>query len=184
MLRQAKDHLDKSYPRILRIHDEIKTDCIRLCNEIKEIINAEDKPSFENIINIKINSVCPKLKMTYKTDLIESNTYIAPYIFKNIFKNQPIDVNDLDVIGQKLLHQKISIFAQGEESDMKKTKQVILELISNQDIRDKIKKYHHLHEELVTKPETLKKEIRDLYYSVNEGKQLDKSKDCDICQSF
>ena len=166
------------------MHNDIETECNQLCKEIKETIKVKYKASFENIIINKIYSTCPKLKMTYKTDLIESNIYIATYIFKTIFKNQPIDANDLDVIGHKLVYQRITTFAQGEESDMEKLKQTILELISDKDIINKIEKYHQLYNELMTKPKTLKKEIIDLHSLVHRGKQLDKPKDCDICQTF
>jgi hypothetical protein len=184
LLKQAKDHLEKSYSQILKMHDDIKDDCYKLCEKIQEIIKAKYQLSFESIINFEINSKCPNLKMTYKTDLTESNIYIAPYIFSKIFKNQSINPNDFDIYGQKLVYQGITTYAQGEELDLKNLKQVILELISNKDIKNKIEKYHQLHNELMTKRETLKKEIIILYNLVHGGKQLEKPKDCEICQSF
>ena len=47
-----------------------------------------------------------------------------------------------------------------------------------------VEEYHNLHKELENKSESFKKEIRELYNLVHGGKQLDKSKDCDICKSF
>jgi hypothetical protein len=123
--------------------------------------------------------------MTQNEDLKESNIYIGSYIFNIIFKNQPLDdVDDLFVNDTKLVYHRITIIAQGEKPDMENLKQVILELISNNNIRNKIEKYHQLYNELRTKPETLKKEIKYLYAEVQGGKKLEKSKDCDICQTF
>jgi len=88
LLIQAKKHLEKSYPHLLNIHNDTIQDCIQLCRKIKEIINAQEKPSFENTIITRIKSDCPKLKITYDTNLRESNIYIAQYIFKTFFENQ------------------------------------------------------------------------------------------------
>jgi hypothetical protein len=166
------------------MHNDTIQECTQLCRKIKEIINAQDKPSFESIITAEINTACPKLKMTYDTNLRESNIYIAPYIFKTIFKNQPINANELDASGQKLVYGGITTFAQGEKPDMEKLKQVLLELISNNEIKKFIEEYHTLHKELDNKSASFKRELRDLYYSVNGGMTLDKPKDCEICQSF
>ena len=53
LLKQAKDHLEKSYPHILKLHSDIEKDCKRLCKEIEEIIKAKYKPSFEHTITLK-----------------------------------------------------------------------------------------------------------------------------------
>jgi hypothetical protein len=185
LLKQAKDHLEKSYSHIFKMHDNIEIECKRLCEKIQEVIKAKYQLSFEHIITSEIYLACPKLKMTQNEDLKESNIYIGSYIFNIIFKNQPLDdVDDLFVNDTKLVYHRITTIAQGEESDMENLKQVILELISNNNIRNKIEKYHQLYNELRTKPETLKKEIRYLYAEVQGGKKLEKSKDCDICQTF
>ena len=116
------------------MHNNTNQDCNRLCGTIKEITNAEDKPSFENIITSKIYLKCPKLKLTKKEDLKESNIYIGSYIFDIIFKNQPLDdIDDLFVNDTKLVYHRITIIAQGEKSDMENLKQVILKLISNKE---------------------------------------------------
>ena len=167
------------------MHDNIEAECKRLCEKIQEVIKAKYQPSFEYIITSEIYLKCPKLKMTQNEDLKESNIYIGSYIFNIIFKNQPLDdVDALFVNNTKLVYHRITIIAQGEKSDMENLKQVILELISNNNIRNKIEKYHQLYNELRTKPETLKKEIKYLYAEVQGGKKLEKSKDCDICQTF
>jgi hypothetical protein len=44
------------------MHNDTIEECTQLCRKIKEIIDAKDKPSFENIIINTINSDCPKLK--------------------------------------------------------------------------------------------------------------------------
>lgn len=188
LLKQAKDHLDKRYPHILEMHNDTIEECTQLCRKIKEIIHAKDKPSFENIIITKINSDCPKLKMTHKNNLKEyskePNIYTDNDVFNIIFKNQVLDVNDLDAKEGKLLYQNFTNVAQGEKLDMEKLKKVILELISNNEIKKFIEEYHNIHKELENKSESFKKEIRELYNLVNGGKQLDKPKDCDICKSF
>jgi uncharacterized coiled-coil DUF342 family protein len=51
-------------------------------------------------------------------------------------------------------------------------------------VRKLIEEYHKLHDDLENKSESFKKEIRDLSNLVQGGKQLDKLKDCDICQTF
>lgn len=64
LLKQAKDHLDKSYPHIINMHNDTIKDCNKLCRKIKGIINVENKSSFENIIVTRIISACPQLKIT------------------------------------------------------------------------------------------------------------------------
>jgi len=190
LLKQAKFHLDKSYPHILKIHDNTKNDCIKLCERIKEIIKAQDNPSFENIIITKINTECPNFKSTHKNNLKEYSNQSAIYtdndVFDIIFKNQSLDEDDLDVKedNDKLIYQNFKNIAQGEKSDKENLKQTIIELISNKEIKKFIEEYHNLHNELENKSESFKKEIRDLYYSVNGGMTLEKEKNCDICKSF
>ena len=67
---------------------------------------------------------------------------------------------------------------------MENLKQTILELISNKDIKKFIEEYNNLHDELKNKSESFKIEIRNLYNSVQGGKQFDKPKDCDICRTY
>ena len=126
--------------------------------------------------------------MTHKNNLKEyfkeSNIYTDNDVFNIIFKNKVLDVNDLDAKEGKLLYQNFTNVAQGEKPDMEKLKKVILELISNNEIKKFIEEYHNIHRELENKSESFKKEIRELYTLVNGGKQLDKPKDCDICKSF
>ena len=55
---------------------------------------------------------------------------------------------------------------------------------TNNQIKKLIEEYHNLHKELDNKSTSFKREIRNLYYSVNGGMTLDKPKDCDICKSF
>lgn len=115
----------------------------------------------------------------------ESSLYTDNDIFNIIFVNQSLDVDDLEINENKLLYRKnFTNIAQGEKSDMEKLKQVILELISNKEIKKLIEEYQYLHTELENKSESFKKEVRDLYYLVNGGMQLDKPKDCDICKNF
>ena len=188
LLKQAKQHLEQSYPQILKMHDDIKKDSTKLCKRIEEIIHSTDKPSFENIIITKINLDCPKLKRTHKNNLKEysqePNIYTDNDVFDIIFKNRLLDVNDLNVNGDKLIYQNFKNIAKGEKSDLENLKQVILKLISNKEIKKLIEQYHTLHEELDNKSASFKREIRDLYNSVNGGMTLDKLKDCNICKSF
>ena len=139
-----------------------------LCKRIIDnlLVHAKDKPSFENIIITKINSDCPKLKMTHKNNLKEysnePNTYTDNDVFNIIFKNQELDVHDLDAKEGKLLYQNFTNVAQGEKLDMEKLKKVILELISNNEIKEFIEEYHNIHKELENKSESFKKEIREI----------------------
>ena len=188
LIKQANEHLEKSYPHILKMHDDIRNNCTKLCERSKEIINGQDKPSFENIIITRINSTCPTLKMTHKNNVTEyskqSSIYTGNDVFDIIFKNHSLDANDLEIKGDKLMYQNLTNIAKGEKSELENLKQTILELISNKDIIKFIEEYHNLYKELENKSESFKKEIRDLYYSVHGGKQFGKLKDCDICQDF
>lgn len=171
------------------MHDDTIKDSTKLCERIKEIMRAKYQSSFENIITSEINTACPKLKIIHKNNVKEyskqSNIYTDNDIFDIIFKNQSLDADDLEVNGHKLLYRiNFTDIAQGEKSDMENLKQTIIELISNKEIKKFIEEYHNLYKELENKSEFFKKEIRDLYNLVNGGKQLDKPKDCDICQEF
>ena len=161
----------------------------KICGKISEIMIAKYQSSFENIITSEIYLKCPKLKIIHKNNVTQyskqSNIYTDNDIFKIVFKNQSLNANDLEVNGDKLLYREnFTDIAKGEKSDIEKLKHVILELISNKEIKKLVEEYHNLHKELENKSEVFKKEIRDLYNLVNGGKQLDKPKDCDICQSF
>ena len=188
LIKQANEHLEKSYPHILKMHDDIRNNCTKLCRRIKEIINAQDKSSFENIIITQINSSCPKLKIIHKDNVTEyskqSSIYTDNDVFDIIFKNHSLDANDVEIKEDKLMYQNLTNIAKGEKSELETLKQVILKLASNKEIKKLIKEYHNLNDNLENKSESFKKEILDLYYSVHGGKQLGKSKDCDICQTF
>jgi hypothetical protein len=170
------------------MHDDDLNNCTKLCERIKEITKAQDKPSFENIIITQINSAFPKLKIIHKNNVTEyskqSNIYTDNHIFNIIFKNHSLTANDLNVNGDKLMYKNFRNIAQGEESDLKTLKQVILKLASTKEIKKLIQEYHSLDDKLENKSKSFKKEITDLYYSVHGGKQLGKSKDCDICKTF
>jgi hypothetical protein len=104
--------------------------------------------------------------MTHKNNLKEysnePNTYTDNDVFNIIFKNQELDVHDLDAKEGKLLYQNFTNVAQGEKLDMEKLKKVILELISNNEIKEFIEEYHNIHKELENKSESFKKEIREI----------------------
>ena len=104
--------------------------------------------------------------MTHKNNLKEyskePNIYTDNDVFNIIFKNQVLDVNDLDAKEGKLLYQNFTNVAQGEKLDMEKLKKVILELISNNEIKKFIEEYHNIHKELENKSESFKKEIREI----------------------
>jgi hypothetical protein len=188
LLKQAKDHLEKSYPTILKMHENIKNNCTKLCEQIQEVIKAKYQPSFEHIITVEIYLKCPKLKIIHKNNVIEYskqfNIYTDNDIFDIIFKNQLLDVNDLQIKGDKLIYQNFSNIAKGEKSELETLKQVLLKLTLNKDIKKLVEEYHNLHDELENQSDSFKKEIINLYNLIHGGKKLETSKDCEICQSF
>jgi hypothetical protein len=76
------------------------------------------------------------------------------------------------VNGDKLMYKNFRNIAQGEESDLKTLKQVILKLASTKEIKKLIQEYHSLDDKLENKSKSFKKEITDLYYSVHRGKTI------------
>lgn len=194
-MRYMKKHLEKEeeyQQKILTLIIKIETDHKQLCGRIENIIasNISYRPSFQKLIIDKIESSCPKLTETNRTDLEENNIYIKPHIFKLIFgkilNNESAII--LEIVPSSISNSSVLVcplfaLAQGESSDMDRLKTVMERLVTDIDIKKRVDEYVELEKELTgyEKIDELKNMIDELWTFIHGGGYLGGIDACQLC---
>ncbi len=174
------------------LYNKIKMNHADWSQKIKEIMSVQDKPykpSFEKIIIDKINNSCPTLNRSKDTGLSQNNIYIDQPVFNILFKAlchnlqlEPLEVKSSGSTSQ-LEYAHNTIIAQGDEPYMHKLKDVINDLVNDEDLNKIIQNYRYMKDSLRVDDDrqVWKSKLMNLYHSVKGGKTLGGDGACDLC---
>lgn len=195
-MRYMKKHLEmeERIKTILTTAYEIETSHREQCKNIQETMISDApisiSPSFQKIITDKIQRACPTLKKSRDVNLTESNIYLDFYIFKVIFekvsRNESVITLSVDDSGRRnwvLMYQKSFALGQGEESDMNRLKKVVEELITDNNIKERVQEHDRLNKQLITDDRimVLKNQIEELWTFIHGGGYLGGFDACELC---
>jgi hypothetical protein len=163
-LQFATKHLERSYPDVERNLDQIELRSYELCDEIQRLMHSLYAGSFEYIIEDRIRAVCPSLKRVDDRQKLDDNGsksgYIDHLMFKLIFKG--VDEQDLNSVKSdeiqihpildkskksnptyyQLEYQKVCLAVANQEHILSMLKQTIMELISDNRLKEIKDKYY------------------------------------------
>jgi hypothetical protein len=194
-MRYMKKHLEKEtkYQSILTSFSEIETSHRELCNKIQDIMISDTPisamPSFQKIILDKIESACPTLKRSKDTSLSQANIYLPVFVFRVIFdtlytKESTITLNVVFSRNTwEIRYQNSSVLGQGSEADMNKFKEVVEELVQDNDIKKRVEDYREFHTQLMNdkRINELKNKIDELWTYIHGGGYLGGIDACELC---
>jgi len=193
-LNHLKSHLEAAYPDLMDLYKKIEKNRADWSQKIKEIMSGHDKPykpSFEKIIIDKINNSCPTLNRSNDNELGQNNIYIDQSVFNILFKAlsnniqlDPLEVKSSDSTSQ-LEYAHKTIIAQGDEPYMYKLKDVINDLVKDNDLKKIIQNYSELSDSLRLDADRndWKSKLMNLYHSVMGGIALEGDGACKLCPS-
>jgi hypothetical protein len=154
-------HLESAYNDTFPDIDQIQSERISICNEIRDLMTTHfgpkpHKPSYDMIVNDEIKKSCPNLERIKDLDLdISSNNFyssnkITQMIFEVVSgrRNLDLTVNPSSVNGLDLLDKKIKTIARGDESSILRLKSTLERLVSNSQVGIIVRQYHVLKNKL------------------------------------